>query len=425
MKNDKIKTMIINYWANRINYGADLTAYALQYLINNLGDYSCFLIDNQFLCLKFLYNKLNFFKDFEKNIKKSEYLYKYSDFNNLNNYTKIFITGSDQVFRVSGLGNHRYQYLLDYVNSNKKKIAFSASFGVNKEQFIKETSQKTIENMKFSLSSFDFISVREKSGVKICKDLFDIDTEWIIDPVFIMDNSKYDELIKNSTKDFSNKIVSYVLDTNKEYKKAHKYLSKKYNLEVIELANSNESIENWLAAIKNCKFLITDSFHGMCFAIIFNKPFICLSNKDRGATRFESILEMLGIDNQCIDNPLEILEKDCIFKVDYDRVNQRIEEERQRGLYFLKKALEAPVGKREEKIEAKMQFLENKVIELEQQATLKYQIKKELWNLWLIIFHRYLPNPIKKIIRALKNKFRGGKKYILIYLLFLALVVTA
>ena len=362
MKNNNQIT-IINYWANRINYGADLTAYALQYLIDTLDDYSSLLIDNQFLSFKYGYTNLNFFKNFEKNLKKTNYLSKYSDFINLNNYSETFISGSDQVFRVSKLGENKYQYLLDFVNSDKKKIAFSASFGVNKEKFLRENPSETIEHMKTSLKSFDFISVREKSGVEICKELFEVDAEWIIDPVFIIDKSNYDELIKNSTKDFSNKIVSYVLDTNKEYKNAHKYFSKKYNLEVIELANSNESIENWLAAIKNCEFLITDSFHGMCFAIIFNKPFICLANKQRGASRFESILEMLNIENQCINDVNEIYEKDCIFKVDYEKVNQRIAEEAQKGLDFLKKALEAPVGKREEKIEARMKFLENKVYE--------------------------------------------------------------
>lgn len=403
MKNNNQIT-IINYWANRINYGADLTAYALQYLIDTLDDYSSLLIDNQFLSFKYGYTNLNFFKNFEKNLKKTNYLSKYSDFINLNNYSETFISGSDQVFRVSKLGENKYQYLLDFVNSDKKKIAFSASFGVNKEKFLRENPSETIEHMKTSLKSFDFISVREKSGVEICKELFEVDAEWIIDPVFIIDKSNYDELIKNSTKDFSNKIVSYVLDTNKEYKNAHKYFSKKYNLEVIELANSNESIENWLAAIKNCEFLITDSFHGMCFAIIFNKPFICLANKQRGASRFESILEMLNIENQCINDVNEIYEKDCIFKVDYEKVNQRIAEEAQKGLDFLKKALEAPVGKREEKIEARMKFLENKVYELETQATLKYQIKNALWNLWLIIFHKYLPNPIKHLIRIVRDK---------------------
>ena len=67
-------------------------------------------------------------------------------------------------------------------------------------------------------------------------------------------------------------------------------------------------------------------------------------------------------------------------------------------------ALEAPVQVTPEKVEARMKFLEHKVCELEQQATLKYQIKNYLWELWLIIFHKYLPEIIKNIIRTMRDK---------------------
>ena len=391
---------IFNFWWVS-NYGALLTAYAIQSLINKL-DYNPLLIDNSYR-----HNNLiseNFAKNFEQRyLKTSNKVFLYNDFNNLNKKSNIFITGSDQILRPIAARERLTQYLQDFVSIDSKKITMSASFAVDKKTLLEETDSQILEKMKTSLKSFDFVSVREKSGVEICKDLFDIDAEWIIDPVFIMNKSNYDELIKNSTKDFSNKIVSYVLDPNKEYEKAYKYLEKKYNKKILKTAYSNTSVENWLASIKNCEFLITDSFHGMCFAIIFNKPFICITNKKRGATRFESILEMLNIENQCINNINEIYEKDCIFKIDYEKVNRRIEEEAQRGLNFLKKALESPVGKKEEKIEVKMQFLENKVYELEKEATLKYQIKKELWNLWLIIFHKYLPSPIKNLIRFVRN----------------------
>ena len=113
---------------------------------------------------------------------------------------------------------------------------------------------------------------------------------------------------------------------------------------------------------------------------------------------------MLGIENQCINSIEEIYEKDCVFKVDWDVVNRRIEEERRRGLEFLKKALDAPCGKFEEKQAVRTKYLEDRVAELESQANLKYQIKKELWNLWLVIFHKYLPEPVKNIIRKLRGK---------------------
>ena len=391
---------IFNFWWVS-NYGALLTAYAIQFLINEL-EYDPLLIDNSYR-----HNSLIseiFAKNFKQRyLKTSNRVYLYSDLNNLNKKSNIFITGSDQILRPIAARERLSQYLQDFVSIDSKKISMSASFAVDKKTLLQETDSKILEKMKTSLKSFDFVSVREKSGVEICKDLFDIDAEWIIDPVFIMNKFNYDKLIKNSTKDFSNKIVSYVLDPNKKYNKAYKYLEKKYNRKILKTAYSNISVENWLASIKNCEFLITDSFHGMCFAIIFNKPFICITNQKRGATRFESILEMLNIENQCINDINEIYEKDCIFKIDYEKVNRRITEEAQRGLDFLKKTLEAPVSKKEDKIEAKMQFLENKVYELEKEATLKYQIKKELWNLWLIIFHKYLPSPIKNIIRFVRN----------------------
>ena len=391
---------IFNFWWVS-NYGALLTAYAIQFLINEL-EYDPLLIDNSYR-----HNSLIseiFAKNFKQRyLKTSNRVYLYSDLNNLNKKSNIFITGSDQILRPIAARERLSQYLQDFVSIDSKKITMAASFAVDKKTLLEETDFQILEKMKTSLKSFDFVSVREKSGVEICKDLFDIDAEWIIDPVFIMNKFNYDKLIKNSTKDFSNKIVSYVLDPNKKYNKAYKYLEKKYNRKILKTAYSNTSVENWLASIKNCEFLITDSFHGMCFAIIFNKPFICITNQKRGATRFESILEMLNIENQCINDINEIYEKDCIFKIDYEKVNRRIAEEAQRGLDFLKKTLEAPVGKKDEKMEAKMQFLENKVYELEKEATLKYQIKKELWNLWLIIFHKYLPSPIKNVIRFVRN----------------------
>ncbi len=407
---NKDKVYIFNFWES-YNYGAVLTAYALQQVIKSLG-YESVLINDILNPSRFTTKKDSFNKIFAQTYlscvnvppKTSAYI------NELKN-GKIFITGSDQVFRTALISNKGriQEYLLDFIPIDAKKISFAASFGVNKEKFLNETSSKIVEYMKSPLKSFDYISVRENSGLEICKDVFNINAEWIIDPVFIINKSKHDDLIKNSTEDYNNKIVSYVLDTNKDYDKAYKYFEKKYNTKVIKTVNSNISIENWLASIKNCKFLITDSFHGMCFAIIFNKPFICLANKNRGATRFESILNMLGIEYQCINDINEIYKKDCIFKLDYEKVNQRILEEAQKGLKFLKNALDAPVSKKDEKVEAKLQFLEDKIKELETKVSIKYQIKQGLWNLWLVIFHKYLPNQIKNTIRVIKNKLKKGK----------------
>ncbi len=408
------KIYITNFWHTRNNYGANLTAFALQNVLQQLG-FENKLVNNPDFTNEIMLKKCFGFKFQQQHIITTQKIDKNADI--LNSDCEIFITGSDQVFRPIYTQKKLDQYMLDFATQNKKKIAFSASFGLDKEQFVKENSQDTIAKMKNSLKSFDFISVREKSGVEICKDLFDVDAQWIIDPVFILEKSKYDELIENENKEilkqvqndnntYSDKIVAYVLDTSNDYKKAYKYLEKKYDTNVIETANSNISVESWLKSIRDCKLFVTDSFHGMCFAMIFNKPFICLANKSRGRARFDSICEMLGVENQCIDSINEVYEKDCVFKVDYAVVNERIEQERQKGLEFLKTALEAPVKITQEKIDSRITYLENRVKELETENNLKFQLKKYLWEKWLIIYHVYLPNFVKALIRIIWHQIK-------------------
>ena len=317
----------------------------------------------------------------------------------LNKEAEIFIAGSDQIFRFGGDSPS----WLNFVAPDKKKIAFSASFGVDKHKFLQENSTDQITQIKNSLKAFDFISIRENSGVEICKDVLGIDAEWIIDPVFILDKSKYNELIKNDNNIYSNKIVAYVLDTNREYKKAYRYLEKKYNKNVIETANSNISVENWLKSIRDCNLFVTDSFHGMCFAIIFNKPFICIANKSRGTARFESICEMLGIENQCINSIKEITQRDCVFKVDYKEINEKILNEAQRGKNFLINAINANKLITEDKLLSKIAYLENKVIKLEKQTELSQSIKLYLWNLWKRFFYKFIPIKLQKAIQEYRS----------------------
>lgn len=388
---------IQNFWYVN-NYGACLTAYALYTVIANMGHNSQ-LIDISKLGEHLSYQFRNFI---DKHCKTTKWIKSYSDLKQIIDVNSIYITGSDQVFRPYLVKNNLNKFLFDYVG-NAKKIAFSASFGKNKEEFVKETSRELLEKMQKSLNSFDYISTREKDGVEICKDVFGVDAQTVIDPVFILDKSYFEKITNEGKTKYNNYIATCIFE--KKNNQLDKFLAEKYSCKVFELHESNLSIEDWLCTVQNCRFLVTNSFHAMCFAIIFNKPFIALS-KDMGASsRFESLFEMLGIANQSISSVDEIYESDCIFNINWERVNKQIEEEREKGLDFLKEVLEAPVSKFEEKQAVRTKYLEDKVCELEQQTNLKYQLKKSLWNLWLIIFHKYLPEPVKDIIR----KIRGSK----------------
>ena len=382
----------LNLWHTKKNYGANLTAYALQQVINSLG-YDSQLVNNRVTVARF--SPSFYYAFWRKYLKLTSRTT--IDLNSLNDSSDTFMTGSDQVFRYIYQGEHLTEYMLDFVKPENKKIAFSASFGVGKENFLEETPVEIIEKMKTSLKGFDFVSVREKSGVEICRDILGVDAEWIIDPVFVTEKENYEALIKSADRDYSGKIVSYVLDKDAAYKDACSWLKNKYKTDLLELAGSKVSVENWLSAIKNCRLVLTDSFHGVCFAIIFNKPFICLANKSRGFARFESIFEMLGIEDNSISSFDEIMKRDCVFNVDYEQVNRKIDIEARRGIEFLQKAIEAPVKINYEKILTRRDFLEIEVAKLQNEATLKFQLKKVNWCI-IYILPVYVTKYIWKLI---------------------------
>ncbi|MCM1266180.1 MAG: polysaccharide pyruvyl transferase family protein [Candidatus Gastranaerophilales bacterium] len=388
---------ICNYWWIRNNYGALLTAYALKvFLIKN--DMSPFFIDDLDFVHRFIFRKLTFSKIFQtNNLKPAQKIKKYDDLYKLNKDCEIFITGSDQVFRAARLHSEERlkQYLLEFAGINSKKISFSASFGVSKEEFLKETSPQLIQEMKHYLKAFNSISVREFSGVDICREIFGIEAQWIIDPVFLLEKSDYETLICNTDSESKDKIVSYVLDSNNDYNKAYNYLSDKFNTDVLELAHTNLSVEKWLASINDCKLLLTDSFHGICYAIIFNKPFICINNKDRGCERFNSIFKMLNINVNSINHINQIYEQDAISYPNYQDVNKCIQNEKQKAIIFFNNAINSDKDIEERKTLTKLKHKENRIFNLKKHKT---TIKNFLWNIWVLIFYS-LPNSLQTAIR--------------------------
>lgn len=383
MNNINKNVYITNFWYAS-NYGANLTAYALYKMVSKYCN-NVFLLNNLKNKDKIVYQKSFAKKFIEKYCK-------------IRNYEKegdaILITGSDQVFNPNCEPYYAKDHFLDFADINDKKVSFSASFGGSKEKFLKENSKEMIDRIKKSLKSFDFVSVRENSGVEICKDILEVDAEWIIDPVFSLEVKDYEELIKNSTKDYSGKTVSYMINNKIET----------YNgAKIIELFHSNESVENWLNAIHTCKLFITNSFHGVCFAIIFNKPFICIVNSEIGSARYDSLFELLNIENQIIHSKNGINGIDSIFKIDYQSVNKKIEQERGKSLNLLKLALDMNVKNIQEKSDIRLSYLEEQVLDLAKRDSLKYQLNTCIWETWLNIYHNYLPKSIKTIIRFIRK----------------------
>lgn len=333
----KYDGIITNMWFS-LNIGAILTAFSIQQYIkiNFNKDY------------KILYYLYDYIKPYFENSSFENFANKYlnfthyieteKDLKNLNSYTDNFIVGSDQVFRYLYIKEYLNIYLLLYTNFLKKRIAFSASFG--RENF-DEADEQEKKNFSKYLKRFDYISTREKSGVDICKNEFNIKAEHILDPVFLVDKNLFDNVINDSNIDYKNSIVSYILDETEKTDNILEILSTEYKLPVKKINPKHQSPSDFLNAVKNGSFIITDSFHGVCFALIYHKKFICIRNKARGYARFQSLIDSFNISNLFVDETDEILNKKDLFEdYNYEFIDNVIKQERKKAKIWFKTILQ-------------------------------------------------------------------------------------
>lgn len=340
--NDKCDYLIVNMWDSEFNYGACLTAWAIQEVFKSFG-LTTLLLDNGIRTRRKWY-KNSFMENFQK---------KYLDVTNvhklkekidpiLSKNIKGAIAGSDQIFGVNTNKGVK-KYMLNFLDTNCKKLAISASFGRNIKEYLghENITPEYKEYAQMCFNSFDYISCREFSGKEIFKDVYGLDSDVIIDPVFLLNKEKYDELISNSSVSGKNKIVTYVLDENEEYKKAFQYVEDKLNLPIEKIVgkSNKHSIEDYLKLIKECSLFITDSFHGACFAIIFNKPFLCVGNRQRGFTRFETLIELFNVENNILTSINDVYNVDLMQIPNYEKINETIKFEREKDLNIIKKVL--------------------------------------------------------------------------------------
>lgn len=306
--------LCLNFWTS-LNYGAVLTAYAFQTVLESLG-YTNAHIDYRYDHVKDKFDG-SFTDEFaRKYLHQTRQYYNYKDFRGLNKIVRNgFIVGSDQVFRDDYIRHIPGIYLLAFADPDKQRIAISASIG--KDTFKLRYADKF-------LAAFDAVSVREDDGLNILRQHNYPDGKHILDPVFLADSRIFKDLAEGINVP-TDMVVGYVLDENEDIKN----LIRKYGNKYVNIAKENLSVEQFMAYFLNAKAIITDSFHGTCFAIIFNKPFRTFGNEMRGNSRFSFLFNTFGLD---YDN----LGADT----DWDSINQIINAEKEKGLEWLKHNLE-------------------------------------------------------------------------------------
>jgi hypothetical protein len=257
----------------------------------------------------------------------------------------VVIVGSDQVWRKAYINDKYYKsYFLDFLDSKKtKKIAYAASFG--KDCWEGENDSKDISKL---LQDFVGLSTREKSGVDICKGTFGFNNaEHVLDPTLLMNKEFYkNEIISkyDISKIQKGGLTTYVLDEEDEKKSIINFVKENLQINSVNhLKRFNKtkitySVPEWLVSFFNADFVVTDSFHGMVFSIIFEKDFIVIGNHDRGLDRFTSLLSLLGLEDRMVFS-MEDLKDKKINSIDYTRVNKILEENKKSSLEFLMGAL--------------------------------------------------------------------------------------
>ena len=241
----------------------------------------------------------------DQHITMSEPLYSTQQLRNhfdRENYDAV-IVGSDQTWRPKYSPNI-YNYFLDFLEDKDiLRIAYASSFGVEEWEFTEKQTKRCAELAK----KFDAISVREDSGVELCRTYLGVEATHVLDPTLLLDQADYLQLIGHERiKENPQGVYTYFLDKSPEKlalaRKVEEELDKpiyscqaKYGVAVDHGAPQDfvmPDIKDWLAGFANAGYALTDSFHGMVFSTIFEKPFSISNNTSRGAARFTSLLSL-------------------------------------------------------------------------------------------------------------------------------------
>ena len=254
-----------------------------------------------------------------------------------------YVVGSDQCWRPC-YNAFLPSMFLDFVQDKQvKRIAYAASFGTDKWEF---TPQQTAVCVLLA-KKFDMVSVREDSGVKLCKEHLGVDAVHVLDPTMLLTKEDYIQLIEKGKEPKSDgTLFNYILDPDAKKSVFIQKVAKAKGLKAFQVLPKCQAeirtkedvkkriedcvfpgVTTWLRAFMDAEMTIVDSFHGMVFSIIFNKPFWAIGNVSRGMSRFTSLLKMFHLEDRLLDAD-NLDDVDFSKPIDWTMVNGILEEKR-------------------------------------------------------------------------------------------------
>lgn len=357
MKSSEKKQIGILTWHYYNNFGSVLQTYALHTTIKKLG-YNCKVVNYRKckesylktlikLCLVKLGICINkgykFLRFRSRELSQTRFLYTRKQLRKATQSIDVLVCGSDQIWAPNVLNTI---YMLDFADEHISKISYAASIGLN---YIPDELCGTYKEL---LHDFKSISVREESGVSLLKEKCDTESICVLDPSFLIEKDEW-ERFTSKRKLLKDYVFCYFLNNNHNYKETVRTYADELNLKIVAVSsNKNDSEwvdvldecagpEDFLNYIKNASLIITDSFHGMAFSLIFNKNFyvferFAVSDEINQNSRIYNLLKKTGLEERIISAGMKAR---CEENICYEKVNILLEKEKKYSLEYLKEAL--------------------------------------------------------------------------------------
>lgn len=256
------------------------------------------------------------------------------------------VVGSDQVWRPGYLGRKIEEAYLDFACGwDVRRVAYAASFGTDEWSYTAEQTKACGDLLRL----FEAVSVREDSAVGLCRTHFGVEARQVLDPTMLLPAEDYVRLFKAAgTPKSPGTLFCYILDETPEkmafIDKVAKekggtpfHVNSKVDVDEAPVEERiHPPVEQWLRGFHDAEFVVTDSFHGCVFSILFNKPFVAIGNSGRGLARFSSLLGRFGLKDRMLTDFSSYGEGG---EIDWERVNSLLEGGRKDAGEFLHRAL--------------------------------------------------------------------------------------
>lgn len=255
-----------------------------------------------------------------------------------------YVVGSDQVWNHNIGRDKALAYFLDFGSDEVKRFSYASSFGLSQWE---AGPYATTEQVQRCFDRMIAISVRELEGQKILKDTFHKDATIVLDPTLLHDS--YPEIsgpIKQREE-----IVCYKLNKTKDFWQFAPVIGRMASLPILLLNHNyprkgykyhfNPTANQWVKRIAGAKFVLTDSFHGVAFSIIYRKPFAAILNHNGKDSRLLSLLKLLHLEDRLFDSVEQMTKNDSwTIPIDYEKVEPYLISFRKQSEDFLLGALD-------------------------------------------------------------------------------------